>query len=85
MEYLVLLCVLLGIASLILNITVASRLVQMGESIRKTRTQVEEINEYVFYLPEQQEQQQQRRQRAESGLVDLPYPVVRPRRYQPEE
>ena len=82
MENLVLLSVLIGIATLIICITVASRIVQMGESIRRMRTQIEEVNEYVFMLSEPA---QPRPDRPESGLVDLPYPTVRRQRYQPEQ
>ena len=79
MEYLVLLAVLLCIATLIIVITIAQRMVQMGESIRKMRTQVEEVNEYVFMLGEPAQP------KAPSNLTDLPFPQVRRQRYQPEE
>jgi hypothetical protein len=81
MEYLVLLAVILAIVNLIISIMMAARMVQMGESIRRMRTQVEEVNDYVFLLPQQDERQSQR---PESGLVDMTYPTVRPIR-QPRE
>ena len=79
MEIMLGLVLLLQIALVILNITVATRMVQIADGQRRIRTQVEEVNDYIFMVPEEKS-----RQRPESGLLDLPYPTVRPMR-QPRE
>lgn len=82
MEYIALLGTIVGIATLIVVINMSTKMVQMGESIRRMRTQIEEVNEYVFYLPREEDRQGRR---TETGLVDMPYPRVRPSRVRAEE